>query len=69
MKQIINKRFGNETILDKYYIDDKGQKNGLRLLYWYTGNLWRKQNFINDKQYGLQYCYSGGKINNYKYFL
>lgn len=65
MKQII-------TNYSKYYVNDRGQFNGLYIRYWYDGNLWWRTNYVNGKQYGLNSGYhyiESGKIKYQRYFL
>lgn len=50
--------------------NDKGEKHGPWEKYWYNGNLWYKENYVNGKAQGLFEIYdSNGKLSYKQYFL
>ena len=53
----------------KYYINDRGQRHGLFIDYWYGGGILYKTNYVNGELHGLDTIYYLNKIEKQTYYL
>ena len=50
--------------------NDKGERHGLWVVYYYKGNLYFKGNFVNGKKHGICEQYNtNGELNIKQYYL
>ena len=69
MKQII-KKYDNNGISNKYYLNHLNRRNGLDIGYLYNGSILWKSNYLNGKRFSLDYWYdTNAKIEKITYHL
>lgn len=68
MKQIIE-RFRGGSIEQKWYVDDRGNIEGLFIDYNIIGEVIWKTNFVDGEGFGLETYYRNSKPKKHKYYL